>query len=197
MSGAHQMSSNLLFHPGFDHREATTRIADPKVVHPAPEDRIDLLNHFPYRLADAMPEYFLDLPKQRSPLLQLGRIVWSPLLVTAQNAAKFEAQEGKALSLFHVHHPTLVLVDLHPQFRQLLSQPSFHPPHHPVIPRMSVNQNHQVVRKSLPSDPPPTGGHAFRTLPRSVDPQSDQAAVSGRTTVDGHPIVEPGDHSFL
>jgi hypothetical protein len=37
--------------------------------------------------------------------------VWPPLPLEAENAPKLKTQEGKALSLFQINHPTLVLVD--------------------------------------------------------------------------------------
>src|SRR5215472_9657564 len=75
-------------------------MADPKVVHPAPQDRIDSLNHFPYGLADLAAEDLPELRDQRFPLLLLGRIVRSPHSLTAPNATKLESQKGKALSFF-------------------------------------------------------------------------------------------------
>src|SRR5437879_4490514 len=48
----HQVPPDLLFYPSFNHREASTRIPNPKIIHPAPQDRINPLNHFSHRLAD-------------------------------------------------------------------------------------------------------------------------------------------------
>ena len=101
----------LLLYPAFDHAKTKARMADPKVVHPAAQNRIDFLNHFLYRPADMLPEDLPELFEQRCPLLQLGRIVWSPLPPKAQYAPILKSQEGKTLSLFQIHHPTLVLVD--------------------------------------------------------------------------------------
>src|SRR6266851_5483270 len=112
------MSPYLLLHPGFDHCEAVTRIANPKVVHPAAQYRIDCLNHFPHGLADMTAEDLPELAKQRCPLLQLGRYVRSPLPRMTQNAAIFKTQESKASSLsLQIDHPAFVFVDLHSQFR--------------------------------------------------------------------------------
>jgi hypothetical protein len=71
-------------------------------------------------LSEDLPELF----KQRCPLLQLGRIVGSPLPLKAQYTPIFKTQESEALSLFQIHHPTLVLVDLNAELCELLAQPS-------------------------------------------------------------------------
>src|SRR5271165_5396172 len=105
------MPPYLLLYPAFDHFETNTRMADPKVVHPTTQDRIDFLNHILDGPADMLPEDLPELFKQRCPFLQLGRIVWPPLPLKAQYTPIFKAQEGEALSLLQVHHPTLVLVD--------------------------------------------------------------------------------------
>ena len=40
-SGTHQMSSDLLLHPVFDVPKALAGVTDPKVVDPAPQNRVD------------------------------------------------------------------------------------------------------------------------------------------------------------
>src|SRR5664279_3557493 len=118
------MPPYLLLYPAFDHSETNTRMADPKVVHPTAQNQIDFRNHGLDGPADVLSE---DLPepfKQRYPLLQLGCIVGSPLPLKAQYTPIFKTQESEALSLLQIHHPTLVLVDLHAELRKLLAQPS-------------------------------------------------------------------------
>src|SRR3984885_16000063 len=73
------MLPDLLLYPAFDHRKTGTRMSDPKVVHPATQNRIDFRNHNLHWPADVLSEDLPELFKQRGPLLQLGRIVWSPL----------------------------------------------------------------------------------------------------------------------
>jgi hypothetical protein len=90
----------LLLYPAFDHAKTKARMADPKVVHLAAQDRIDFLNHLLYRPADMLPEDLPELFEQRCPPLQLGRIVWSPLPPKAQYAPILKTHEGKTLSLF-------------------------------------------------------------------------------------------------
>ena len=96
------MPPYLLLDPLFDHSKTKARMADPKVGHPAAQDRIDFLNHFLDGPADMLPEDFPEFFKQRCPLLQLGRIVWSPLPPKAQYAPILKTQESKALSLFQI-----------------------------------------------------------------------------------------------
>src|ERR1035438_2555583 len=111
-SGPHQLPPDLLLYPSFDHREASTRIADPKIVHPTAQDRIDHFNHPSHRLADIASEDLPQFCKQRSSLLQLRRIVRPPHPITAPDATIFKTQEREALSLRQIHHPALVFIDL-------------------------------------------------------------------------------------
>src|SRR5450759_806402 len=99
-------------------------MTDPKVVHPATQNRIDFRNHDLDGPADMLSEDLPELLKQCCPLLQLGRIVWPPLPLKAEYAPKFKTQECKALFLFQIHHSTLVLVDFNAELREFLAQPS-------------------------------------------------------------------------
>src|SRR5450756_2862340 len=110
-SAPHQLSPDLHFYPVSDLRKAPTRMTDPKIVHPTPEDGIDHLNHFPHGLADVLPEDFPELGKERRSFLHLGHKLRSPLLVTAQNAAIFKSQEREASAFCQIDGPTLVFVD--------------------------------------------------------------------------------------
>src|SRR5664280_2844729 len=58
--GTHQMPPYLLLYPAFDHSKTNTRMTDPKVVHPAPQNRIDFRNHGLDGPADVLSE---DLPE--------------------------------------------------------------------------------------------------------------------------------------
>src|ERR1039457_6132656 len=116
------MPPYLLLYPAFDHSETNTRMTDPKVVHPATQNRIDFRNHGLDGPADVLSEDLPELFKQRCPLLQLGCIVRSPLPLKAQYPPKFKTQESEALSLLQIHHSTLVLVDLHAELCELLAQ---------------------------------------------------------------------------
>src|SRR5664279_344523 len=142
------MTPYLLLYPALDHSKTDARMTDPKVVHPATQNRIDFRNHNLDGPADMLAE---DLPepfKQRCPLLQLGRIVWPPLPLKTQHTPKFKTQESEALSLFQIHHSTLVLVDRNAELCELLAQPFVYRLHQPVTPPFSVDQDHHIVSKT-------------------------------------------------
>src|ERR1035438_8665213 len=146
------MLPDLLLYPLLDYGKTGTRMTEPKVVHPTTQDRIDFRNHNRDGPADMLSE---DLPEpciQRCPLLQLGRIVWPPLLPKAEYAPIFKTQESEALSLLQIHHSTLVLVDLNAELRELLAQPLVYRLHKPVTPPFSVYQDHHVVRETCVLD---------------------------------------------
>src|ERR1035441_1044835 len=123
-------------------------MTEPKVVHPAAQNRIDFRNHDLDGPADMLPEDLPELCIQRCPLLQLGRIVWPPLLIEAEYAPIFKTQKGEALSLLQVHHPALLLIDLNAELRKLLAQPPVYRLHQPVTPPFGVDQDHHIVRKT-------------------------------------------------
>ena len=87
-------------------------MTDPKVVHPAAQNRIDFRNHDLDGPADMLSEDIPELFKQPCPLLQFGCVVWPPLLPKAEYAPIFKTQKSKALSLLQIYHSTLVLIDL-------------------------------------------------------------------------------------
>src|ERR1035437_1410432 len=123
-------------------------MTDPKVVHPATQNRIDFLNPNLDGPADMLSE---DLPEfciQCCPLLQLGRIVWPPLLIKAEYAPILKTQEGEAFSLLQIHHSTLVLVDRNAELRKPLAQPSVYRLHQPVTPPLGVDQDHHIVSET-------------------------------------------------
>src|ERR1700738_547776 len=140
------MPPNLLLYPAFDHSKTNTRMTDPKVVHPPAQNWIDFRNHSLDGPADVLSEDLSELFKQRRPLLQLGRIVGSPLPLKAQYTPIFKAQESEALSLLQIYHPTLVLVDLNAELRELLAQPPVYRLHQPVTSPFGVDQAHHIVR---------------------------------------------------
>jgi hypothetical protein len=49
-------------------------MTDPKVIHPASQNRIDLLNHFLYRPADMLPEDPISLPGASVVRIDSGKI---------------------------------------------------------------------------------------------------------------------------
>src|SRR5664280_765015 len=134
------MFPDLHFYPPFDHCETGTRMTDPKVVHPATQNRIDFRNHIFDGPADMLAEDLPELFKQRCSLLQLGRIVWPPLPLKTHYTPIFKTHESEALSLLQVYHPALLLIDLNSELRELLAQPSIYRLHQPVTPPFSVDK---------------------------------------------------------
>src|SRR5262245_14647205 len=106
------MTPNLHLYPVANLREASTRMPDPEIVHPTPQDEIDHRNHPPHRLADMLPEDFPELGKKCRPLLQLGRKLRSPVPVASPTKAIFKSQECEASAVPPIDYPTLFLVDL-------------------------------------------------------------------------------------
>jgi hypothetical protein len=94
------MLPDLLPYPTLDHVKTGTRMTDTKVVHPTKQNRIDFRNHNLHGPADVLSEGRPELFKQLCPLHQLGRIVWAPLPLKAQNTPILKTQESKVLSLF-------------------------------------------------------------------------------------------------
>jgi hypothetical protein len=83
-----------------------------------------------------------DLPEclqQRRPLLPSRRLQRHPSASSTPNPTELKAQKSKALALRQVHSPTLFLVHLDLQFRQLLPQSLFHRRTQPTLPRMGVH----------------------------------------------------------
>src|ERR1035437_10364952 len=142
------MTPDLLFYPAVDYAKTNTRMTDPKVVHPATQNRIDSRNHNLDGPADMLAEDLSELFKQRCPLLQCGRIVGPPLPLKTQHTPKFKTQESEALPHLKIHHSTFVLVDLNAKLSELLAQPSVYRLHQPVTSPFSVNQDHHVVRET-------------------------------------------------
>jgi len=105
------MSSHLLLHPVFHEAEASTGVADCKVVHPAAQNRVDELHHPSHWLGFEAPEDILELAQQRRALLEFGRIQWPPFAPQAAYAPELKAQESEALSFAQVNASTLVFVD--------------------------------------------------------------------------------------
>ena len=106
------MPPDLLLYPSFDHRETSIRIADPEIIHPTTQDRLDHFDHLPHGLTDVLSEDLSEFGKQRGPLLQLRRIVRPLHPITAPDATIFKTQESEALPLRQIDHPALVFIDL-------------------------------------------------------------------------------------
>jgi hypothetical protein len=68
LTRARQMVPDLLFDPIADVREAPTRMADRKVLHPTPQNRVDFRNHYAEGQGTMAAEDLLERAQQRRPL---------------------------------------------------------------------------------------------------------------------------------
>src|SRR5262245_40035180 len=91
------MAPHLLLHPVRHVRKASARVPEPEVVHPAAQNRIDLRDHPPHGLGVIASEQLRELPQQRRPLCELGRVPRPPGSPHGAAAPEVEAQESKRL----------------------------------------------------------------------------------------------------
>jgi hypothetical protein len=127
------MTPHLLLHPGVDKPKALTGVPNRKVLHPAPQDRVDHLNHPLHGLGLKAAEEVFEFAQQRGPLAQLGRIGRPPLPLQTPHPAKFKAENSEAFPFAEVHQPTLLGIQLDLDFSQFLAQPLLEGLEQPVM----------------------------------------------------------------
>src|SRR6516165_6444879 len=106
------MTPNLLLYPVLDEAEALAGVPDREVVHPTAQHRIDQLHDPIYWLRLVAAKHVLELPQQRSSLLELRRIMGTPCAPSTADTAEVEPEEAEALASSEVHVSTLLLIDL-------------------------------------------------------------------------------------
>src|SRR2546425_12678008 len=94
-----------------------------EVVHPAPQDGINMMHHPADWLGVEAPERLLELAQQRRSLLEPRRVVRPPQSPQTADAAEVKPQESEAVPLRQVHDPPLLLVDPDVELCPLLSNP--------------------------------------------------------------------------
>src|SRR6266403_2165639 len=146
------MAPDLLFHPVFNEAEALAGVSYRKVGHPTAKHWIDQLNDPIQGLRLVAAEYILELPQQGRSFLELGCVLRTPHATTTANASEVETQEAEALASTEVYVSTLLFINLDLQFGQLLPKPFLYRPHQPIMSRVGVNQDHQIIRKSCVLD---------------------------------------------
>ena len=107
LAGSRQVAPNLLLYPVSDIRETPARVADGKVLHPAPQDRIDLLDQLPHGLRAIASEDGLELAQQGRSLLASRRIQRHPSSPTTTDPTELKAQKSETLSLLKIHPPVI------------------------------------------------------------------------------------------
>ena len=90
-------------------------------------------------------ENLLERAQQRRPLLASRGPQRHPSASPTANPTELKAQKSEALALREVHPPTLLLVHLDLERRQLLPQSPFHRRAKPALARMCVHQHHQII----------------------------------------------------
>ena len=99
------MAPDLLFYPVLDEAETLAGVSNRKVVHPTAQDRVDQLHDPIHWLRLVAAEHVLELPQQRSSLLELWRVVDTPYAPTAAHPAEIETQEAEAFTSAEVYVP--------------------------------------------------------------------------------------------
>src|SRR5205814_8907064 len=128
LTGSGQVAPNLLLHPVSDIRETPAGVADRKVVHPAAQNGIDLLDQLLHGLRAISSEDQLELAQQCRPLLASRRTQRHPSSPPTADATELKPQKSETLSLLKIHLPALLLVHLNLQLGQLLLAVAFPPP---------------------------------------------------------------------
>src|SRR6516225_10205156 len=123
-----------------------------------------------YWLRLVAAKHVLELPQQRSSLLELRRVIGTPRAPSTADAAEVEPEEAEALASAEVHVSTLLLIDLDLQIGQLLPEAFLHRPHKPVMARVGIDQDHQIVGKTRVLDvgEPAAACHLLRPLEHPV-----------------------------
>src|SRR5438445_10622140 len=135
LARARQMVPNLLVDPVSNVREAPARMADRKVLHPATQNRVDLRNHLADWPGPMAAENLLERAQQRRPLFHPRGAKRHPSVSPTANPTEVKAENSEALALREVHPPTLLLVHLDLERRQLLAESPFHRRAQPALSR--------------------------------------------------------------
>src|SRR5262245_28233858 len=125
LTGPHQMVPNLLFDPVANVGEASARVANGKVLHPAPQHRVDFRNHLADGPGPMAAENLLERTQQRRPLFPPRGAQRHPSVSPTANPTEVKAEKSEALALRQVHPPSLLLVHLDVERRQYLTESPF------------------------------------------------------------------------
>ena len=182
LTGPHQMVPNLLFDPVANVREASARMPDGKVLHPASQHRVDFRNHVADGPGPMAAENLLERAQQRRPLFPLRGVKRHPSVSPTANPTEVKAEKSEALALRQVHPPSLLLVHLDVERRQFLTESPFDRRAQPVLSRVGIYEDHEVIGESSVFDarPPLIAGDLLRSLQHAVDLIEVHVAEQGR-----------------
>src|SRR5438876_2946022 len=141
------MAPNLLFHPVLNVAKALAGVPNREVIRPATWDRVDQADHPIHGLGLVAAEHVFELPQQRRSFLELWREMCSPDAPSTTDAAEIESEEAEAFAAAEVHDPTLLFIDFDLQSGQFLPEAFLNRRHQPVMPRVGIHQDHQIVSK--------------------------------------------------
>jgi len=106
------MTPNLLFHPGLHITETPAGMADPKIVDPASQNRVDQLDHPIYGLGLKATKDFLELLQKCRSRLHSRRYVRSPLTSQGFYPAEVKSQKTEAFITCQVSLSGFLGIDL-------------------------------------------------------------------------------------
>jgi hypothetical protein len=107
------MTPNLHFYPVLDVRETPTRVAYREVLHPAAQDRIDLLDHLLHGLGPKIPESLFEFAEQSRPFLAFRQYQRHPSSHATPNTTELKPQKSETLAPLQVHFMAFLLVQLY------------------------------------------------------------------------------------
>src|SRR3954465_8309650 len=106
-----QLAPDLLLYPISDVGEALARVPHRKVVDPPPQHWIDQAYHPLNRLRPVSAKYLLELPQQRRPLFELGRVMRPHHSAKTAEVAEVKPQKAEVLTSFQVDSAALFIID--------------------------------------------------------------------------------------
>src|SRR6516225_6508409 len=98
-------------------------------------------------------EHNLEFPQQCRSFLELRRVINAPSAPSTTDAAKIEPQIAEALASAEVYNPTLLFIDFDLQSSQFLPEALFNRGQKPVMSRIGIDQDHEVICKTRILEP--------------------------------------------
>src|SRR5215467_1585400 len=98
-------------------------------------------------------EHNLEFPQQCRSFLELRRVINAPSAPSTTDAAKIEPQIAEALASAEVYDPTLLFIDFDLQSNQFLPEALFNRGQKPVMSRIGIDQDHEVICKTRILEP--------------------------------------------
>src|SRR5215467_400054 len=187
LATSRQVAPNFLLYPVSDVREAPAGVAHGKVIHPAAQNGIDLFDQLLHRLRPIASEDQLELAQQCRSLLGSRRVQRHPSSPPTADATELKTEKPETLPLLEIHPPALLLVHLNLEFGQFLAKSLLHCPPKPGLPRMTVDQDHQIVGEPgvLDFHPRPLASDFLRPLQHLVHLIKVEITEQGRN----HPAL--------